>query len=195
MDYGRYDPVIDTTAFPNTPTHGFWSSTSDAGTAGKAWDVYFKNGNVSHYNKGDRLYARCVRLGPATLPEQRFIQKEYVQNQPVVMDMATGLMWEKQYVTGKTWRQALAYCEGLDYGGFDDWRLPNINELRSLINYAKHDPASDFPDMPSDYLWSSTSNVVAADYAWAVVFSNGNVQTYNKGNEYTVRCVRSGPYW
>jgi len=58
-----------------------------------------------------------------------------------------------------TWAEALQACEDLDYAGFQDWRLPNINELRSLIDYGKSDPAIDedlFPNTPSEDYWSSS---------------------------------------
>ena len=112
----------------------------------------------------------------------------------IVTDTETDLVWQKTYVSGKTWQQALSYCEELTYAGYSDWRLPNKNELSSLINYAKSNPASDFPDMPSEDFWSSTTYVM--EYhpydAWYVGFYKGNVEYHTMIYDYYVRCVRGG---
>ena len=58
------DPVIDTTAFPNTPASLFWSSSTVAGTTGSVWFVRFTHfggtGSVPT-SSGDMFYVRCVR--------------------------------------------------------------------------------------------------------------------------------------
>ena len=100
-------------------------------------------------------------------------------------------MWQKEYETGKTWRQALKYCEDLDYAGYDDWRLPNKNELASLINYEKSDaPYSYFPDMPSNVFWSSSTRSGYSNIAWYLNFYYGSVVGSDKTNYGLVRCVR-----
>ena len=157
----------------------------------------FYSGYLNNGDKDHDHYARCVRSGP--FPSggvSNYQSREYVNNEPVVMDMETGLIWQGKYVTGKSWRQAMAYCESLNYGGFDDWRLPNINELFTLVNLDKHDPASDFPGMPSYGFWSSSSVAGYGNHAWGVGFHHGNLGNlgkdgYNGGG--VARCVRSGP--
>ena len=53
---------------------------------------------------------------------------------PVWTDPSTGLMWQARLPdTYATWRQAVAYCDTLILAGFDDWRLPHISELRTLL--------------------------------------------------------------
>ena len=100
-------------------------------------------------------------------------------------------MWQKEYVTGKTWQQALKYCEDSTYAEYSDWRLPNKNELASLVNYEKSgSPYSYFPDMPSDWFWSSSTNVYGTYFAWHVGFGYGDVYNYYKTYNYLVRCVR-----
>ena len=108
-----------------------------------------------------------------------------------VTDNRTGLMWQKEYATGKTWQQALKYCEDLSYAGYTDWRLPNKNELASLVNYEKSGyPYSYFPDMPSSYFWSSSTHVRSTNLAWNVYFGYGYVDDLSKISNYNVRCVR-----
>ena len=113
-----------------------------------------------------------------------------VNGDVIVTDTETGLVWQKTYVSGKTWQEALPYCESLTYAGYSDWRLPNKNELASLVNYEKYNPASDFPDMPSNYFWSSSTYVNLTNRAWFVNFGSGGVFNYIKTNNSSVRCVR-----
>ena len=99
---------------------------------------------------------------------------------------------QKTYVTDKSWQQALKYCEESDYAGFTDWRLPNKNELASLVNYEKYGPASGFPNMPGNPFWSSSTYDDLTSSAWYVHFVDGVVIDYGKTvtNMRSVRCVR-----
>ncbi len=64
-----------------------------------------------------------------------------------ITDRATGLIWSKldsghleagEKKNGKlNWQQALHWCEDLQYAGHSDWRLPNIKELQSLVDYTR----------------------------------------------------------
>lgn len=47
------------------------------------------------------------------------------------------LIWSDLSVNEMTWDDAKEYCENLTEGGYTDWRLPNINELRTLIKNCK----------------------------------------------------------
>ncbi len=125
--------------------------------------------------------------------ESRYIVSEPVSGEQIVFDSVTNLIWQKSYVSGETWQMALAYCESLTYSGETDWRLPNKKELMSLVNYESYHPASSFPDMPSEYFWSSSSNSSITILAWRIGFGDGTVGYYDKGNSLNARCVRSGP--
>jgi uncharacterized protein DUF1566 len=125
----------------------------------------------------------------------------YGQNYFVVMgdgtvsDLATGLMWgEGDSGSGLNWEEALTYAESSTLGGYSDWRLPNVKELQSIVDYTRSPSASysglsgpaisslfsctsiqnesgsgDYP-----YYWSSTSARFNAGggyyYAWYVAF-------------------------
>lgn len=110
-----------------------------------------------------------------------------------------GQSWDGTDCTGSattfTWQQALAAAAQHSLGGFSDWRLPNKNELASIIEYRCHLPAinnQQFPNTPSYLYWSSSPLASNSDYAWYVVFYNGDVYRSPKGSDYHVRLVRSG---
>ena len=54
-------PLIDATAFPNTPSEAFWTSSKFGGASGMAWQVYFDHGNGLYGLPTAQLRARCVR--------------------------------------------------------------------------------------------------------------------------------------
>jgi hypothetical protein len=111
----------------------------------------------------------------------------------LVCDKQTDLIWQKDYTTGLTWEQAMEYAMDMNskkYGGHDDWRLPTIEELATLINYQRYNPTSDFPGMPSSYFWSSSSFAYYASDAWYVDGYDGYVSYSGKTYGYAARCVR-----
>jgi len=79
-----------------------------------------------------------------------------------VVDVHTQLTWQRTVgATKLTWAQAAALCDGLDLAGKDDWRLPHLQELYSLVdfNVAGVNPyidATAFPDTPFGAFWSAT---------------------------------------
>ncbi len=119
----------------------------------------------------------------------RFVIIELENEQYVVLDVVTDLIWQKDFATDKTWSQALEHCEDLVYAGQSDWRLPNKKELISLINFEAQLPASDFPDMPSFFFWSSTSSAKNESRAWDPNFEYGLVNYNEKTTKSNVRCV------
>jgi hypothetical protein len=113
-----------------------------------------------------------------------------------VTDTETGLMWQQDEAGQMNWESALSYCENLELAGYDDWRLPNINELQSLVDYSNWDPAIDivaFPTTESFWYWSSTTHSRETKGTWGVYFGHGGVvYLSNKSNSYYMRAVRSG---
>ncbi|MBI5546719.1 MAG: DUF1566 domain-containing protein [Deltaproteobacteria bacterium] len=61
VNSGRSDPAINTSAFPNTPSEHFWSSTPYSGSLGGAWRVYFNGGGTTFNNLSSMGRVRCVR--------------------------------------------------------------------------------------------------------------------------------------
>lgn len=128
-------------------------------------------------------------------------------NDGTITDNETGLMWMKStmdvnedgkidYSDELTWQKALENCETLKYAGYSDWRLPSIEELRSIVDYSTYGPAidTDYFNVQSSYYWSSTTSADSTGYAWLVNFyyGNGVSDVGHKSYDYYVRAVRSG---
>ena len=125
---------------------------------------------------------------------------EFTKQNGVVTDSVTQLEWQDDYsdnggdIKSTTWQSAIEYCEALTLNGQSDWRLPNINELSSLVDNSKYNPSinSVFELTSSDYYWSATTTAYTAVDAWVVYFYDGNVVNNFKGDNGYVRCVRAG---
>ena len=125
------------------------------------------------------------------------LSADFIRNSDsTVTDTKTRLMWQDNTdakTVTKTWQGAIDYCENLTLGGHSDWRLPNYNELESIVDYGRYGPAIDptFQNVVSYYYWSSTTNASHTDSAWYVYFYNGDDTWHGKSGTYYVRCVRS----
>ncbi|MCP4701023.1 MAG: DUF1566 domain-containing protein [Gammaproteobacteria bacterium] len=120
-----------------------------------------------------------------------------------VSDIATGLTWQQGNGEDQKNRQdAATYCDGLELGGAGDWRLPDIYELKSIVDYLRGGPAINtdvFPDTHFSSYWSDTrlntegSDDSSASSFWSVEFLDGPIQTAQKSTPFFVRCVRGLP--
>lgn len=147
--------------------------------------VEYQSGDDGTYEKGyPKSGARFVDNGDGT-----------------ITDKATGLMWAKDgngagCNNGATiaWGAAITFAEGLTFAGYSDWRLPNIKELQSIVDYGTSNPAIDssFTNTQSGTYWSSTTSAVTTVVAWYVYFGSGLVDLDVKSNPYYVRPVRGG---
>jgi len=116
----------------------------------------------------------------------------------IVIDPVAGLMWECANTAGRLmFDQALLYCENLMLGGFPDWRLANIRELQSIVDFSRTRPAidEDYFDCERGEYWSSTSFEDDPSQAWIVDFQDGTTMRGGKAEILGcfVRAVRSLP--
>lgn len=151
---------------------------------------------------------------------QKGLTRSYTDNgDGTITDDRTGLMWEKNsndgginaFTVSYTWPNAfskIATLNSTTFAGYSDWRLPNIGELRTLVDPASHGPATD-PAFDTGCTsgcsvttcscsanatyWSSTTYTSNPAWAWWVHFPGGDVQAYLKTDtHHHVRAVRGG---
>ena len=105
----------------------------------------------------------------------RYEPREY-QDEKVVLDHATGLMWQQSGSSEPTKYMGHKYLSGLNekrFAGFDDWRLPTLEEAMSLI--AKEKNGDLYIDrMFEKYQWRIwTADKLGSTQAWVVYFNHG----------------------
>ncbi len=90
-----------------------------------AWVIDFSTAAIQELEMDQNAVVMCVRDTGGAPTETVWIDDE------------SQFMWqipdEDYGIPAETWQDAIAYCENLEWGGFDDWHLPDIWELRSLI--------------------------------------------------------------
>jgi hypothetical protein len=144
----------------------------------------------------------CRDSIPAATPDADFT----IHNDGTVTHNTTGLTWMRcslgQSWNGKTcggaaaiytWQGALQAVNGFKFAGYSDWRLPNKNELASIVEERCSSPAINgavFPGTPSAYHWSSSPYAGLAQAAWSVDFAFGSINASSKSGGVHVRLVR-----
>lgn len=138
-------------------------------------------------------------------PSPRFTNN----NDGTITDNLTGLMWTQDAdpTTGKVdWDSALAYATSLNSGtafGYADWRLPNKNELASLLNQGTSGTqaawliSQGFVNVQTYRYWTSTTEPSATSNAVTISFDNGKGSYFSKSDAATVYgrwAVRNATY-
>ncbi len=162
----------------------FWSSNFyyvglTHGSAETAFGVNHVTGHIKGYPAGGGMGKRVRAVRGSVYGENEFVDNE----DGTISDLSTGLMWmQDDYSEGIEWEEALAYCEDLEFSGYDDWKLPNVKELQSIVDYSGVYPAIDptyfnsTKEEDEDYftwLWTSTSADETVGAAWYVAFGKG----------------------
>lgn len=136
-----------------------------------------KTGQISFYAAGDDGDTQAG----VEWPSPRFTDL----SDGTIIDNLTGLMWTKNANLSTNevrWANALANCNNLVLAGHDDWRMPNVREMLSLIDFGEFVPAlpsgHPFDDVESGY-WTSTTDPFLGD-AFYVSLSFGWTFTVDK---------------
>lgn len=192
----------------------YWTNTERADITSPYlanWVIYFSSGldvNFKYHTQYSGISGARVRCvaGPE-LPAPDFIRDASME---VVLDRTTGLMWQDNQiievdydydpVSGGLER----YCAQLDLGGYTDWKVPNLNELKSIVDYEQVKPSTSrvFENVPANAngqfgsYWSITplmdTGTVSTNTnsVWVVDFNIGYISQNLKSGTNYVRCVR-----
>lgn len=126
-------------------------------------------------------WALCVGQRTASAAEPVFVKQA---GGAEVRDSRSGLVWQRCSV-GQTWHEprctgparTVNHTEALAVAASQaGWRLPSVDELKTLIDLALTQPAIDvqaFPDTPAFGYWSATPVQDEPDYVWMVHFGEG----------------------
>lgn len=155
--------------------------------------------------------ADCYDNIPVSNPDRVYIDHK----DGTVTDRRTGLMW-KQCSEGQTttktpcdtgspddytWQEALQHAAAVEsnggFAGYTDWRLPNKNELASLVERSCDEPAINsvlFPETEDSSYWTSSPSVYDdfTNVSWGVDFFDGTINGGFNSLNHHVRLVRGG---
>jgi len=169
-------------------------------------------GALSYQNNGD---GTITDLNTGLIWEQKMRDAAW----PIVNlhDVTLTFAWDSAAPTIWDWLEQVNTEGGTGLAGYNDWRIPNVKELQSIVDYGRItlavDPAFNnglgfnngpfFPPCsvaecsltgPGDY-WSATSFNINSFNAWVVGFffiEGGSVRFSRKDNAHFVRAVRGG---
>ncbi len=200
VDLSTSNPPLNSTTFTNTVNADYWwSLTQRADGSSNYWAVN-SGGGIGPKPEAEAqthdFYVRCVRDDLASAASPSFTEN----GDETVIEDNTSLMWQRDGTSSMTWEEALAQCEGLTLASYEDWRLPNIKELRSISDDENlYNPSVDstyftltatYPQTTTVY-WSSTTRENGTEQAWYVDFYYGLVSHVDKIDTGYVLCVRS----
>ena len=177
-----------------------------------------KTGQTTCYDENGQLVTDCLGTGQdgeyqegIPWPAPRFSEN----GDGTVTDNLTGLIWlhngnctvffsgDTTGINDRSWNNALiaanflanGYCGLSDGSSAGDWRLPNVRELQSLIDYGRYNfslpTGFPFTNVKALY-WTSTTYAPTTYFAWYVSIYDGSVQIYNKAMNNPVWPVRGG---
>jgi hypothetical protein len=223
VDFSTRLPAINSQVFGSTPSAEFKHQVfprrrdpEDRST--DPTDVIdFSEGNKMYVEPGERdleyntaPYVRCVRGGPAPAPSG----ERYDTDQETVLDVYTRLRWQRRIPECgdslncpassrlESYEDFVTYCDDLQLGPYNDFRVPTIIELFTLMYPLSQlgtqlDPrvfADEVDDITATFPSSTpyAGSDVSPPWTWTIDYAGNHDVTWDR-NAIRVRCVRSEP--
>ena len=228
LDYSSSNPSssLQSSQFTNVQVDIYWTSTRDSGKT-QAWVLDFTDGTLSLDIIGNSHYLWLVRSTTndsaiklpysgapssstsgedgsssnskgAAWPSQRFVAR----GDGTVTDLLTGLRWQAApSATTMDWASAISAAAALPHNGTSSWRLPNENELASILTAAPTTTvaawlnSNGFSGAQSAYYWTSTAYAQATSPSpnsrWCAGMQYGDLSPYDRGTAHYAIFVRS----
>ena len=200
---------------------GFFWSSSISPDNDNAWYIDFTYGSI-HSHSNSEKFVRCVSHETASdagtkVSTEKDDSIAFSKKTFPYKDLQTGYIWSGVSKKVMNWDSAKQYCAGLKEGNENDWRLPNIDELRTLVqkcpqtetggtcavteNCLSQSSCQNTACMGCEsknghnklgdkgFFWSSS---ISPDNnnAWYIDFTYASVHNHSKSEKH-VRCVRS----
>ena len=201
----RQGVCINTSYFPNTNfdtnalwtnsehmiSEEYWASFSNIHYSSNAWYVDFYQAVMKH--NASKHYSRSVR---AVRGEQFGGNDAFIVNgDGTVTDPRTGLTWQQTEKHIAHIDNLFGYVESLELGGYNDWRVPTIKELSTIISFDRYDPAINESFFPySNYMkfYSSTFYPYVSNKNGIVYSLDGSAQADFGYLDIYIHAVRGG---
>ena len=204
ISHQNINPALpDGHPFDNVFPGYYWSADSCRRLPDQAWYVHVGGGRVHRGMKhGSYMVWPMSQRNQKPVVPGHTEKMRFTAEHAWVRDTRTGLIWSKDAnLAGRplTWQETLSMVDALNrehFGGYRDWRLPNIRELESLVDLSSHSPAlptgHPFVNLQDAY-WSSTTSVYELRYAWTLYSRDGIVGVgFKPGDDFFLWPVRNG---
>ena len=211
MSLARYDGQESIDNFVHLSTsktavtndnYGYWTSERNIDSTTYNSDEYLfvtLPSALLNTDESDTKRRICVRQ----FETRNDVKEDLKKEGEIVIDSKNSIMWTDNSDTDidRTWEEAINYCETLTLDGYDDWRLPNINELQRTAGHIKDlsDGRGEHSLNPiftaTNYMqefWSSTTNADALSEAYILKGLYGSINSLSKTATRKTRCVRGG---
>jgi Protein of unknown function (DUF1566) len=188
ISHSRFSPVLPAAhPFTNFFAGYYWTSIPCAQWPKQAWYIHLGGGRMFKGMKQCSYLlwpVRRMKSVNTVAPSRLKTGERFETLDHVATDRSTGFMWLRSAMGPKgivDWPTALSAIHLMNVKsayGYDDWRLPNIRGLESLVALDLHSPAlpesQPFQNVGQGY-WSSTTSVYDTSYAWVLYSDDGNV--------------------
>lgn len=176
-------------------TYSFITTTNAQGFYEVSFDIqHTKSYPIRAYKDGYEQSAVTINIYPGQINEQDFVilsKTPTQQEQGSFVTLPDGsLMVQTVDKASAQWNSASSSCEESTIGGYTDWRLPTLAELKKIYTYRAQ--VGGFPSraVTNNNYWSSTPGS-RSGYYYYVNFNDGTSGEMPRVNSFKVRAVRS----
>lgn len=170
----------------------YWSCTEYVDSENQfgelVFGVNFADGRIKGYPKDDpRRRSQKLNFVKYVRGNTDYGENSFSDNgDGTITDSGTGLMWSKDDSgEGFNWEEALEWVQEKNdenYLGYSDWRLPNIKELQSIVDYSRSPSTSDSPAI--DPLFNTTSIInVGGETDYPYFWSSTTHESFVNGEQ------------